>query len=215
MRRKAAEYDFYKQRDDNNKNNEDPSICIPPSTFTARIPQVGRDWLHKYGISDQEIQHYRIGWNTKTFSLVFPIFTPEGKLRYYQERYFGSEPNHPKYITFGDKSFYSGLIIQRRNPEQLVLVEDFVSAIKVARITSSCPLLGSKINASTLKSIQERFKQVRVWLDRDKAVEALQEASKLFGKVGKISTIITPLDPKEYSTPRIAEELAKAGLEIK
>jgi hypothetical protein len=44
-----------------------------------------------------------------------------------------------------------------------------------------------------------RFKKARVWLDMDKAVESVQTASRLSQFVRDSRSIITELDPKEYS----------------
>ena len=50
------------------------------------------------------------------------------------------------------------------------------------------------------ETILERFKKVWVWLDRDKAIDAVKMARNLKQKGIDADVIITDKDPKEYST---------------
>ena len=96
------------------------------------------------------------------------------------------------------------------NGDILVCVEDVISAIKVSKANpnvTATPLLGSSIPLELTETILKRFKTVRVWLDRDKAIEAVKQARNIKQKGIDCEAIITPLDPKEYSTGEINEWL--------
>lgn len=202
----------YKTRMEHLTNHDAEANELDTSDFHPVIPDEALTWLRKYGISDIEIKHYGLCWNRRTSSLVFPIFNPGKKLVYYQERYFGPDKDKPKYITRGSKTQQVMFIINNNFPDTVVLVEDFVSAIKVSRYCTACPLLGSNINSRASKWVAERFKRVRLWLDMDKAVESLRERSKL--PVADTRIVLTPLDPKEYSTGEIIKILEQYGLKL-
>ena len=70
------------------------------------------------------------------------------------------------------------------------------------------PLWGSTIALKTLTRLVGRFKQLGIWLDMDKAQESLKSklrASQL--RFDKVFSILTPLDPKEYSDINIKNYL--------
>lgn len=201
-----------KSKVENNNNKIHVADTLDTSSFSYVISAEAAEWLKKYGISDNEILHYGICWNSKTSSLVFPIFNNDTKeLLYYQERYFGPpDENKPKYVTYGSKSQQLGFITNRNFPTSVVLVEDFVSAIKVSRYCTCSPLLGCSIDANGVNWLRETFSRVRVWLDMDKATQALREASKLNIKDTQI--ILTQFDPKDYTTQEIVKILSGYGL---
>jgi DNA primase len=127
------------------------------------------------------------------------INTPQ----YHQGRNFSGYG--PKYISKGKKPLiFYGL------SDTLVCVEDVISAIKIAKSNKNVcviPLLGSIIPLELTETILKRFNKVFIWLDRDKAIEAVKQARNLKQKGIDSDVIITPKDPKEYSTGEINEWL--------
>jgi uncharacterized metal-binding protein (TIGR02443 family) len=165
---------------------------------TNDIPIVPTQWLLQYGITQQDVDEYKIGWNSYHDLLVL-VNTPS----YYQARNFSKYG--AKYISKGKKPllFYG-------TGDILVCVEDVLSAIKIVKANKNVcatPLLGSIISLELTEAILKRFKTVRVWLDRDKAIEAVKQARNLKQKGIDSDVIITPNDPKEYSTGEINEWL--------
>ena len=175
---------------------------IDTSMYTPTIPTRPMEWLTKYGITKQEIIHYGILWDEEGKSLVFSYRDSNGDTFITNSRYFGTDPLHPKYLTNGHKSRVP-YIKNKASPTSIILVEDVVSAIKIARFASSCSLLGATVPAEAIKWLSERFKTIRVWLDMDKASQSLLEASKLSQYVHDTRVILTPLDPKEYSNTEL------------
>ena len=162
------------------------------------IPKEPMQWLLQYEITSKDCETYHITWCPSRKALVL-VYLPH----YYQARNFSKYG--AKYISKGKKPllFYG-------TGDILVCVEDVISAIKVSKSNSNVtttPLLGSIISLKLTETILERFKKVRIWLDRDKATEAVKQARNLKQKGIDIDVIITPNDPKDYSTGEINEWL--------
>jgi DNA primase len=174
-----------------------PSNELDIST-TNNIPIEPMQWLLQYNITKDDIKLYQIGWEPRKQMLVL-LNTPE----YHQARNFSGYG--PKYIAKGKKP-----LIFYNISDTLVCVEDVISAIKIAKSNKNVcviPLLGSIIPLELTETILKRFNKVFIWLDRDKAIEAVKQARNLKQKGIDSDVIITPKDPKEYSTGEINEWL--------
>ena len=164
--------------------------------ITDTIPQQAVQWLLQYGITKSDVEAYKIGWCNNNQVLVL-INTPN----YYQGRSF---INGVKYKSKGKKP-----LLWYGNGDILVCVEDVISAIKVSKANNvtATPLLGSSMPLELTETILERFKTVKVWLDRDKAIEAVKMVRNLRQKGVDADVIVTDKDPKEYTTGEINEWL--------
>jgi Zn ribbon nucleic-acid-binding protein len=165
---------------------------------TNDIPIEPMQWLLQYGITQQDVDTYKLGWNANNQMLVL-VNTPQ----YYQARNFSK--HGPKYISKGKKPLlFYGL------GDILICVEDVISAIKIAKANKNVtvtPLLGSIISLELTETILKRFKKIYLWLDRDKAIEAVKQARNIKQKGIDSDVIITPNDPKDYSTGEINQWL--------
>lgn len=178
--------------------------------YVYSIPTVGMQWLLKYDITRQEILRHKLMWNTRMESLAFPIISDD-KIVATNERYFGPKKDYPKYITRG-RPHKNLPIILGKSSSKIILVEDFVSAIKVSRIYDSMPLIGANVPPSTITTLFKLdYNSVIIWLDRNKAKESLKFKQKLSQFLDDVRCCITELDPKEYSTKEIKEYL-NAGI---
>lgn len=160
------------------------------------IPPEGMRWLLQYGITSQDAELYKLGWNHEAQMLVL-VNMPD----YYQGRNFSGKG--PKYLSRGRKPllFYG-------SGDTIVCVEDVVSAIKIAKAGhTGVPLLGSSISQDLQEALISRRSPVILWLDRDKAKEAVLASRNLYSKGVDCSVRITPKDPKEYSIGEIDEWL--------
>jgi len=158
------------------------------------LPRKAMEWLLSYGISQEEIDKYGIEWNVKEEMLVL-LQTA----RYWQARTFNSR--RPKYMSEGSKP----LTIYGRG-DTIVIVEDIISAIKIARLHDeycACPVLGSSLSYDMENQIVEKYKKSAVWLDRDKAKNALRISRKLKQRGLESRVVVTDEDPKEYSKGEI------------
>lgn len=170
---------------------------------TYKLPPIATSWLSNYGITEDEIHHHNICWNTEKDSLVFPIYNGE-QLVGYSSRYFGRNPEHPRYIN---RSFRRGhfKLFAQATTNIFILVEDYVSAIKVGRYFNAIPILGSFVPLDLILSLIYQQPRLRIWLDRDKALEAIKYSNRARQFIPDCATIITEKDPKEYSNKEITE----------
>jgi hypothetical protein len=157
--------------------------------LTNDIPIKAMQWLLQYGITDEEISKYNIAYNANSDILIL-IYTQN----YWQGRCFGNQPQ--KYLSKGLKplTFYG-------TGDTIVCVEDVLSAIKIARLSPefcATPLLGSSMPLETTQSLSERFKNIVIWLDRDKAKDAITMARNLKQRGVTCDVVISNKDPKEY-----------------
>lgn len=162
------------------------------------LPRNAMNWLLSYGISQEEIDKYGIKWNVKQEMLVL-LETAN----YWQARTF--DKVRAKYMSQGSKP----LTIYGTG-DTIVIVEDIISAMKIARLHEeycACPVLGSSLSYEMENQIVERFKKSAVWLDRDKASNALRISRKLKQRGITSRVIVTDDDPKEYSKGEIREWL--------
>jgi hypothetical protein len=164
---------------------------------TKDIPLEAMQWLLKYNITPDEIRKYKIKWSNPSKVLVL-IQTKT----YWQGRNFGF--GLQKYKSQGIKP----LTVYGKG-DTVILVEDVLSAIKIARTEefAAVPVLGSSLSKEHEVKLIKRFNSIYVWLDRDKAKNAVQIKNRLRSKGITSRAIITPLDPKEYNKTEITQWL--------
>jgi hypothetical protein len=180
------------------------NVIKNPSDFslnlTDDIPVKARQWLLKYGVSSQEITDFSIKWEQDTEILIL-LHTDI----YWQGRCFGNQK--VKYLSKGNKPLtYYG------NGDKLVCVEDILSAIKISRASPeycALPLLGCSLPNEWVQELSGKFTEVIVWLDRDKAKDAVKISKELRMKNFVSRVVISPLDPKEYSKGDLIEWLKR------
>lgn len=120
----------------------------------------------------------------------------------YQGRYFGSG-TYPKYITHGYVSSTYNIHWHDKNSKEIVVVEDFISAIKVSRVINCMPLFGSSIPSGRLKVLSQTFDSLIIWLDKDKQSDYPSLVNKGSTYFDKCKCIFSDFDPKQYSTEEI------------
>lgn len=89
----------------------------------------------------------------------------------------------------------------------LVIVEDPVSAIRIAPQSDAMPLLGSHLGQARLNALAGLYERLVFWLDSDKLKEArsMAERAKYMGR--STNVIYTDEDPKCYTDEQIKEIL--------
>lgn len=182
-----------------------------PMDITDELPTSALVWLRLYGITQQEIQKYGFCWSPKYDRLVLPVRDENGRLVYWQGRYFGLDKRQSKYIN--TKSSRGNIWFDTGGDFPItVLVEDILSAIAISRTgkARAIALLGSFISDNLIVKLLSEDRQVCVWLDRDKRCDALVFTKRLnvFGITAK--TVSTVKDPKCYKPSTICKELRHA-----
>lgn len=180
-----------------------------PDDVTDNLPWEAGTWLSAYDITKEEVKKNLIQWSPSRHLLIFPFYgNSTDDLVGWQGRYFGHLKNHPKYYTNGpvdDIFWYQNLPLAAERG--IIIVEDCVSAIKVGRYATSCPLLGSHLSMRKRTNFRFISDKLTFWLDYDKANEAFRYAQqcKILGYQTRV--IVTKQDPKEIYDDEIQEIL--------
>lgn len=188
-----------------NHKNIVKGLCLP-SDFVLHLPPIGKSWLDKYHLTSRELRDNRIGWseNGITFSdnvkyapcLVLPVFDKEDKLLLYQLRYFGKDGSLPKYYTKGNPNNVLHILGGITGP--ITIVEDLISAIKVARYGRSMPLFGSNLSLSMAYRLARYTDSLVLWLDYNKTKDAHKLRNRYAPLFSSIAVRTSFKDPKEY-----------------
>lgn len=178
-----------------------------PHDFCGEIPTTGILWLNKYNISQEDARRYRLGYSEKLNRLILPLYDEQGQLIFWQGRGLAKPTkDFPKYLNMrGPKGKYAVFKGQADPLDSVCLVEDILSAIKVrgSGMVDSIPLLGSHI-ANNLLPYLNPYGKIYLWLDYDKRFESIKYSQRIRTLTGKpCHSIITELDPKEYSCAEI------------
>lgn len=175
----------------------------PPDDCGLEFSSECLNWLEKYGITFQELYERQVRWSPQRQQLVF-LFDHD----IWQARNFLTGAKRSKYFTQGNVNdhlpVYSCIHNRSGSSTPVVLVEDCISAIKVARQCDAMPLLGSNISHQKLARLKHFYDTAIFWLDADKYAEAqkLAQRAKLLGLSTKV--VFTERDPKEYSDEQIS-----------
>jgi hypothetical protein len=171
------------------------------------IPITPLKWLLNCGITFRLQKDFGIEWSDKREMLCWKIYGISGRLLGWQGRCFSPKAK-TKYFTQGRIHEDICLIYPWDNPNNpVILVEDYISAIRVGQILPCLVLFGCVCSMVTLYALSNRFSSLKVWLDADKLDNARKIASHASIVGLKSKVIYTPKDPKEYSDSDIKKYL--------
>lgn len=172
--------------------------------------EVGVRWLGKYGVTVEEAIRRGIIYNGYFDQLIFPFYGRDGRLVCYQGRNLNSErAAKAKYYNVGDAQEATSVYQTQGSgfPKRLVITEDALSAIRIARQCDAIPALGTHVPVSRIIALAPSYEVVTVWLDSDKWREARTIAENFQWLGLSANTIFTELDPKDYSDVEIKKYL--------
>lgn len=187
------------------RNKSDTRIPTLPDDYSPDLPEVALNWLRKYDLTEDEIKRNHFGWSNEDHSLVLPVFDLNGNLLMAQRRRFITGKS--RYFTTGLPEQVFHIIGNGNNNDCVCLTEDLISAIKVARVIPTMPIWGSQISQHRVWVLGQRYKNLIVWLDEDKAQYAIRKRNSFTPFFESVRIIVTEKDPKEYSTQQIKEIL--------
>lgn len=223
--------DYYVFKGINPKNTIalDESIIVPenfqsPKDFSLETLA----WLYKYYIFDELIYKYSIrycpytSYTTKTGqlfegeSLLFPIIS-KLEIVAYQQRFF---PNKQFYSKDIKKHIF---VAGNHATSTVVLVEDFISAIRIGELENCIWLQGTGLTKDLSNYIIRHYHHIKLWLDGDEA--GAKAAEGIYNSLIKrleietkdnafavrcsltVRNITTENDPKSYSNEEIRRVL--------
>ena len=192
--------------------NEQTEAKTTFPTFLHDLPQKGVEWAKSYGIEVQELLLRDVqGVEPLRFRprMAF-LFRDSGRHPILAQARNLEEGAKPKYITYGKPNEVLPIYYVRsseRRSNCLVLVEDCLSAIKVARLTDAMPCLASEVSSLKLKRLAGLYGAFLIWLDSDMYPKAQKMANKLQLLGCKAHAVYTDLDPKCYEMQDIEATL--------
>jgi len=179
-----------------------------PGGVTQVLPERALAWLYKYSLTDHDIRLNNILWSEDYQRIIFPIIINDTL-----EGWIGRSVDSniiPKVYTRG-KLHEINYILGNLSSNKIILVEDIISAIRVAGTFeySVSPLFGSHISTRRILTLRRYFNKIVIWLDKDKEKESIKFAQKArdFGIMAR--SVITDKDPKEYSDSEILSFLTE------
>lgn len=194
------------------EDNEDkPCLPLPDDTSTE-FSDVAIQWVQQYGITVEELFKHDVKFSAKYNQLIFTWYDDSNNLLAWQARNFGT--GRRKYFTSGNINVLCPIFRFSdhlgASDSTLTLVEDCLSAIKIARQSDCMPALGSGIGLPKLSRVAGLYSRLNVWLDSNMFQNSLEICSQ--GTLVGLSCrpIYTDLDPKCYSDTEIEQILQKS-----
>lgn len=187
------------------KTPDKKGVFLPDDAFPV-IPKHALEWLGKYALTKDEVTRLNVYYSQGKDLLIFPFLDENRELLAWQGRYFGKNPDYPKYVTYGTKDMLS-LFPCGEKTNTVSVVEDVISAVKVSRVTDTLALLGSHLSLKTALRLSRLYPHMVLWLDADKYAEALRMATQYSPMFESVRVIRTDQDPKCYNTDEIKKQL--------
>tara|TARA_R110000868_G_scaffold102014_3_gene280919 strand:- start:17056 stop:17781 length:726 start_codon:yes stop_codon:yes gene_type:complete len=180
-------------------------ICEEEITFQVDMfSRSAKTWLYSVGITDKLIKLYKLGYIPELDRVYIPNYRDDVLIGY-QTRAL-TFYNKPKYLGKGPKMCY---LSQGVETDEVVLVEDVLSCIRVGEHTSAISLQGTSLNDEGLTQVLGRFNSVKIWLDSDLAgVTGTKKLTNRLCLFIPCSSIGTERDPKTYTHKEIGEILS-------
>lgn len=112
-----------------------------------------------------------------------------------------------KWKIWGNKTSYIE-VLGKEKDGPVVLVEDLISAHKVAQVATAIPLFGTRVSDQVLHLLIGLKRPVVLWLDADQYTLLAPKLNRLQTFLGApVRYVKTEKDPKEYSLEEIKEIL--------
>lgn len=186
-------------------------LCLPED-FSHDIPAEALSWLWRFGILSSEITSNHMGYSSKLQRLILPIYN-DNSLAYWIGRFIPTmklrrSVNTSKYLCvrgYGRKDIYYR--VDHPGDSSIVVVEDILSAIKVARHNSTLALLHARITPRIIGKVLSGYSTIKLWLDPDKEAHMFESVLRYRSLGYDVRAIFTAKDPKYYNDEQIEGRL--------
>lgn len=189
------------------KEQQEEGLRPLPIDFGTEFSEEVLTWCKKYDILVPELLYRNVGYSPSMNQLIF-TWKEGNRIALWQARNFYK--GRKKYFTGGEKD--DVLPIYPCQPVSnpvgtLVLVEDAISAIKIARQCDAMPILGATLSPRQISALKPFYGFLVVWLDGNKYDQA-QKIARQAELIGiRARAIYTEVDPKEYDDEFIKEAI--------
>lgn len=173
------------------------NATVFPNDVSREVPSHALRWLLQYGLP-YSYWHPFIGWSEKESRLIFATGnTGIGRLI----ETTPSETPARKWYTYGAVHEHAHVISPIENAiQQVVLVEDIISAHKVGQVAYAIPLFGTKVFDACIPLLRYLNIPIVMWLDKDQEQTMPKKCSWLSAITGlPVKYLVTKDDPKLQS----------------
>lgn len=209
---------YYEKRDAGNftpmgldLSSDDRGTDQPFAAVLSRCTQTYSEsavhYCSRYNIWVPDLLKCGALWDPRTESLCFVYHDKEGAVCCIQGRSFSTNRQASKYHNWG--TTHDVIDINGNKGHIIVITEDKLSAIKVARVADAFPALGTTFQVHKLVELKKRgYQRVVVWLDHDKWRESREIVEKAQWIGLSATSVLTEEDPKCYDEKTIEKTLS-------
>lgn len=176
---------------------DDIEKAVLPRDFTRDVPAEGWRWLLQYGLPHsywKEITGYSPSENRLILTFGKPVRFSQGRALTVGDR---------KWKFYGDGHKYVQTLSEQLS-DQIVLVEDLISAHKVAQVSSCLCLFGTHVHDLAIEELKRLNRPVVLWLDEDQYIYLPKKINRLKALTDlPVRYVSTRLDPKMLSVDHI------------
>lgn len=158
------------------------------------VPNHALDWLNRYYIDKKDLIKHNITWSENYRRICFSFGNP--LTNHYLRSIITNEKN--KWILKQQSSqlYY----INNHDDNQLYIVEDPLSAIRISKYRNVVALGGTNFYSHLLVPLFLKYDKLVIWLDGDKAGQiASDKFRKHFKLLKPVKLIKTKKDPKDHT----------------
>jgi hypothetical protein len=207
------------------KNNvyQYSNVTLPECTNNVSEYSIDAlEWLAKFNITEELIYKHKILFCKEDGSLLFLNIKNDVLIGYQRRRM------RARFITTaGEKIPY----LFESNNNALIIVEDYISAIRTSCLYDSVCLWGVKINYTELYNYLLQYNIIYIWLDNDTekptnsgqeaANKIIEDANKIVNRINYrrgyskqtkiIRNIVSEKDPKYYLNSEISRYIMECN----
>tara|TARA_R110000787_G_scaffold5761_1_gene20693 strand:- start:7826 stop:8650 length:825 start_codon:yes stop_codon:yes gene_type:complete len=174
-------------------------------------------WMFKkYNIPMSVSRREGLCYDTKYQRQVWPVYDKEGKqFGHMTKQMPDCKDSYPKWVTYFEretnKLHYPRANVWNMRYDSVVLVEDIISAIRIAQFRPAVALLGTHMTQGMVNELRQGYAHATVALDPDATTKAFKMARKFSGFFEK-GMDFRPLlaDPKDIETDeQLQQQLGK------
>lgn len=184
---------------------------VIPADFTDTVPSAAWEWLLSF---DLPYSYWRskVGWSPNHRRLLFPVGVPAFCTvgRYFSIGDSGASDQKRKWRAWGDcHKTCEAIATDSSDRTKVVLVEDLISAHKVAQVAIGIPLFGTVVHPCHIEYLNRNPDTTPyLWLDNDQELESRKKVMSLETVLNReVKVINTKLDPKGIPVNTINELL--------
>jgi DNA primase len=151
-----------------------PKVVLPEDCCydTRQWPTEAWGWLFQHHVTEHTTLAHSICYSPSWGRVIVPVFNG-GELLFWQGRNVGLVKG-PKYVSFkgAKKPVFASHGLGHGHPQQVVVVEDMLSAIRIAQDVedvTALALLGTSLHDEHIEFLQKMDCPVLLWLDYDDA----------------------------------------------